>query len=364
MLKKALPLLAVILVILNILVYHDCDLYTTPIVKITGEATRQEGTISGDLEIEEPKYVQTLTGIVQNGAKKGESVTLTNVYSYSRMEDARHHKGDFIFVKKIQKNIDISNSQDDDDQKRDYFLSSLLSILLFGGVVVAGKRGFAFLLALFLNVGMLTVGLLCSEHGISFILTTAFLLVFFAGISLLCCLGRTRDTKIVLIQTLLSAAVLTVLYLLVLAITPGMDYTLQNYIRSAKINPGVYFTCGTLIGSLGAIMDVAASVTSGCSELLVRDPDISQEKLEKALRQIGLDVLGTMINVLFYTYLVGCIPILMIRIANGLSIINLIQYYFSYEILRFLAGAAGIALCVPISQKTAVYFCRKKVKVC
>lgn len=360
-----LAVLAGLLLLGNLLVYHDCDLYTVPIVKITAVVEKQAGTVSGELGVEEPQVIQTLTGIVQNGTEKGKQVTLTNTWSYSRMQNTQYHKGDFLFVRHLQTERDISKSQEDADQKRDYFLSSLFSILLFGAAVVAGRRGLSFILAFLLNTAVLVTGIICSEAGAPFVLVTVLLILVFGSISIFCCLSDRSQRRMALTDTFLSVAILALLYGVVLLVTPPMDYTLQNYIRSARIDPGVYFTCGTLIGSLGAIMDVAASVTGGAAELLRRDPEIGDAALQEALRRIGQDVLGTMINVLFYTYLVGCIPILMVRIANGLSIPSLIQYYFAYEILRFLAGAAGIALCVPISIAVAMHSrTGKKVSLC
>jgi uncharacterized membrane protein len=71
--------------------------------------------------------------------------------------------------------------------------------------------------------------------------------------------------------------------------------------------------------------------------------------------------MGTMINVLFYTYLAGRIPIYLAQLANGIRLDTLFRYYGVYEILRFLAGALGIVLCIPVSGFIATHSYRKKV---
>jgi uncharacterized membrane protein len=189
------------------------------------------------------------------------------------------------------------------------------------------------------------------------------MILLFSILSLGICIGWNRKMIVTLIDTLFSISILAAIYCIALKVTPEVDYILMNYVSNGTLNLEVMFTCGMLIGSLGAIMDVAVSVTSGVSEILQKEPDISDESLSKSARQIGYDVMGTMINVLFYSYIVGRIPICIAQLVNGIQIGIILKYYMVYEVLRFLAGAIGIVLCIPISEFIAKNYYRKKVNV-
>jgi uncharacterized membrane protein len=355
--------LAAMLLIFNLIVYNDCRLYKTPIAKVVSAKISNSRTISGELEIKEPQYEQTLTCILQNGNDYGKPIITTNMYTYTHMDNDSYHKGDFLFLENIKSNTDGTLSAAITGQKRDYFLSFLLTLLLFGAVVVAGKRGFSFFVALFMNIGILILGFICFQTGISFILITIIMILLFSTLSLGICIGWNWQMIVTLADTLLSVGILAAIYCIALKATPEVDYALLDYVNNGMINLEIMFTCGTLLGSLGAIMDVAVSVTSGIAEILQKEPEISDKSLSKSARQIGYDVMGTMINVLFYTYLVGRIPVCLAQLANGIQVGIMIKYYMVYEIIRFLAGAIGIVLCVPISEFIARNYYRKKVYV-
>lgn len=359
--KLILPVLAVLLLLFNLAVYSDSSLYSTPVAKVVSAQITHTETVSGALGIEESQYDQTLVCTIKNGADKDRTVVLTNTYTDTRMDTTAYHKGDFLFLENVAPGNDGSLQAGISGQKRDYFLSALLSLLLFGAVAVAGERGFAFCLALGINLGVLILGFFCFQSGLSFLLLTVILILLFSTLSLGICIGWNRQMLVALADTLVSIGVLAALYGLVLILTPGMDYTLQEYIRNGTLHLELIFTCGTLLGSLGAIMDVAVSITSGVAEIVHKEPDVSSESLSKSIRQIGYDVMGTMINVLFYTYLVGRIPICLAQLANGMRVGVLFKFYMIYEILRFLAGALGIALCIPVSGFIAANYYRKRV---
>lgn len=359
--KIILPILAILLLCLNLAVYFDCGLYGTPVAKVVSAQITQTETVSGTLGIEESQYEQALVCTIQNGADKGRTVVIANTYTDTRMDTTAYHKGDFLFLENVAPGNDGSLQAAISGQKRDYFLSALLSLLLFGAVAVAGERGFAFFLALGINLGILVLAFFCFQTGLSFLLLTFLLILLFSALSLGICIGWNRQMLVALADTLVSMGVLAALYGLVLRLAPGMDYTLQEYIRNGTLHLELIFTCGTLLGSLGAIMDVAVSITSGVAEIVHKEPEVSNESLSKSIRQIGYDVMGTMINVLFYTYLVGRIPICLAQLANGMRVGVMFKFYMIYEILRFLAGALGIALCIPVSGFIAANYYRKRV---
>lgn len=97
-----------------------------------------------------------------------------------------------------------------------------------------------------------------------------------------------------------------------------------------------------MIGGLGAIMDIAITISSSISELIEKNKQITVSSLKKSGKEIGKDIFSTMINVLFFTYLCSGLPNFVLAIRNGFTLINYIVTYSSLELMRFLVSSIGI----------------------
>ncbi|MFR0960865.1 MAG: YibE/F family protein [Dorea sp.] len=63
-----------------------------------------------------------------------------------------------------------------------------------------------------------------------------------------------------------------------------------------------------LLSRLGAIMDVSVAISAALSEIVRKKPDVTFFELFKSGREIGYDIMGTMINVLLFVFRCGLIP--------------------------------------------------------
>lgn len=107
---------------------------------------------------------------------------------------------------------------------------------------------------------------------------------------------------------------------------------------------------GIMIGSLGAVMDVAMSISSSMWEIISVSPKISNKQLVKSGMNIGRDIIGSMSNTLVLAYVSTSIPVLLLFIifSNGFTeIINL--ELLSAEILRAVSGSIGLICTIPIT---------------
>ena len=122
-------------------------------------------------------------------------------------------------------------------------------------------------------------------------------------------------------------------------------------------------SAGVILGSMGAVMDVAMSIASALNELKEKNRDIHRKELFYSGMRIGSDIIGTMINTLILAYigssLMTSIFIYMqkdqypsIRILNFESIV--------VEILRALCGSIGILIAVPVTAYIAAKIYSKK----
>lgn len=89
----------------------------------------------------------------------------------------------------------------------------------------------------------------------------------------------------------------------------GIKYETMTFLT---LPPKEVFLASVLIGTLGAVMDVAITISSGMYEILQRTPDITMGRWALAGRHIGQDIMGTMTNILLFSYLSGSLPMFLI----------------------------------------------------
>ena len=124
---------------------------------------------------------------------------------------------------------------------------------------------------------------------------------------------------------------------------------------------GIMFA-GILIASLGAVMDVAMSISSSLFEIYEVNKNIKQIDLFKSSMNIGKDIIGTMTNSLILAFAGGSITTLILIFAANMPYNKFINLeVLAIEIIQGLAGSIGIVLSVPITAIVGSYLCREKV---
>ena len=96
-------------------------------------------------------------------------------------------------------------------------------------------------------------------------------------------------------------------------------------------------------------MDVAITISSGMYEILQRTPNITMSRWALAGRHIGQDIMGTMTNILLFSYLSGSLPMFLIYLKNANTITYTISMNWSLEVARAMTGGIGIVLTIPIT---------------
>ena len=130
-----------------------------------------------------------------------------------------------------------------------------------------------------------------------------------------------------------------------------------------KIKIKELIPAGVIIGSLGAVMDVAVSITSSINELHEANPNISKKSMFKSAINIGNDIIGTMINTLILAYIASSIfTLLLIYIqANEYPLIRILNFQdIAVEIMRSVCGSIGILIAVPLTAYIGTLIYKKK----
>ncbi|MBS7526243.1 YibE/F family protein [Fusibacter paucivorans] len=114
------------------------------------------------------------------------------------------------------------------------------------------------------------------------------------------------------------------------------------------------FIASIFIASSGAMMDVSVDITSAMHELIISAPDLSRRKLIQSGFAIGRAIMGTMTTTLLLAYSGGFISLLMVFMAQGTPLINILNLkYISSEILHTVIGSIGLVTVAPFTALTS-----------
>lgn len=360
--KRIISICAVIFLLMAAMVftYNNYFLYKEDVVKITAvknaEVYEKEG-LNGEVE---KYYNQEITAIIKSGEYKGKSITLNNTCSYSGVKDEGYKKGNYLFVS-------LSGSEDKLSAnilsvKRDMYVMVLICVFILGIVIFAGKKGVLSIISIIMNIIIFTYALNEYVNGKDILKLCNLMIILFTMISLILASGINKQTVCAIISTLISVALIFIIYKITKENFEQPEYMMMEYITNPEHLDHI-FMAGVLIGGLGAIMDVAISISVAVNELINKDKNISVKNLISSVKEIGYDIMGTMINVLFFTYMCGTIPMLILKIKNGYKFLSIIKFQIPFEIIRFLVGAIGIVVTIPISGFIAITILKKRRQV-
>ncbi|WPF78245.1 YibE/F family protein [Bacillus velezensis] len=345
-----------------IFVTHNASFYERPIAKVTKTTLEHQSDVQDMHKNKDKIFNQTITARLENGSQKGQLIHLSNQYSLSGANDQRYSIGDEVFVsidKGKPSNKDISGSII--DKKRDKQLLLIAWVFIFTLLIVGKKQGFFSIVSLMFNAVLLSFALdLYRKHpNIGLIFICGICILIFTVISLLLVSGFHAKTYAAIAATLAGTFVsLLITYLVMLATgEKGLRYEEMQYLTRPY---HTVFMAGVFIGSLGAVMDVAITMTSSVFGLYEDNKGISLQALRRSGMEIGKDIMGAMTNILFFAYISGSIPMMLLYLKNDSPIGFTLSMNISLEIARALAGGIGIVLAIPASLYASIFFIKRK----
>lgn len=330
-----------------VLVFHDYQWYSTPIVKITTAEDHKYNEAEGYHGEKETYYEQAITGIVMNGTYKGQEIQLKNSYSYSQVHDEKYKKGDEVFIQMKQGGSSAVTGLIL-GLKRDKYLAILFSVLILIILLTAKEKGLFVVLSLLANISVFWYALYLYEEGKNIWSLSIAMVLCFTILSLLLISGFNKKTWAAVLSTLICVWIMMLLLKIVMQHTSGVDYTFMEYVTSPSDLPEIFLS-QILLGGLGAIMDVSITMSATINELLMRDNHITVKNLIRSGRELGHDIMGTMINVMLFTYICGSIPLIILKMKNEINLRTIVMIHMPFEVYRFLVGSIGILLAIPVA---------------
>lgn len=327
------------------------------VVAITG------GAYQGDQDMEDvPVGKQELTAELISGDYKGQRFSLTNNLSY--LYGTVLKEGDTITVAFSLTDGKVENVvlQDYD---RTVPLAVIVLLFLLVTILVGGKVGAKSLLGLGLTILCVFVILIpLLLDGWPTLPTVLALCAFVTVITFVVLGGVNRKTVCAILGTIMGVALAMAFgkfacwllridgYKMYVAV-PTVEPLLQlrqtqdpaHALRLADLLVG-----GILLAALGAVNDVAMSISSAMNELITVNPSLTRRQLFKSGMNIGRDMVGTMTNTLILALVGGSFAMIIYYTSMEPSWVQLMSTTFlSVEMVQALASSIGVILAVPFS---------------
>ena len=116
-----------------------------------------------------------------------------------------------------------------------------------------------------------------------------------------------------------------------------------------------------LIASLGAVMDVAMSISSSLFELISVNEQLTFKELVRSGMNVGTDMIGTMTNTLILALAGGSLTTMILIFTASISEKQLVNLdVLGTELIQGLSGSIGIVITVPITVVVTAYLCKMK----
>ncbi|MBQ5991163.1 MAG: YibE/F family protein [Clostridia bacterium] len=311
---------------------------------------------------------QKLLVEITTGEHKGERLEIMNYMS--KLFDKHAKKGTSLLVYILSDRAQDTLSVSVMNYNRQWILFALVAVFLLVTVLVGGRIGLRSILGLGLTLAavafLLVPALLRGYPAIPF---TLILCVLVTVVCFLLLGGLSRKTLSAILGTVagFSAACLFALIAGRLTHLDGLEYNVaetdtlvQAKFQGTPINIRGLFVSGIVISALGAVMDVAMSVSSSIDELKTVNPGMHFRQLFRSGMRIGRDAVGTMTNTLILAFAGGAlVNLLLIRYFNWDWKAILSGDYITHEVITGISGSIGLILAVPLTALIASALCAR-----
>ena len=250
-------------------------------------------------------------------------------------------------------------------------LCIVLVLFIAAAVAVGGRTGIKSLVALAVTLvclfwilipllmkgapTLVTVFLVCAY-------ITVVTMVILGGVcrkTVCAALGTVAGTALALLFGLLSQSLLRIDGLRLTDVEP----LLQLRQTGTPLGLRGLLVAGVVISALGAVMDVAMSISSALTEVHTVAPDRDGRALFRSGMNIGRDMVGTMTNTLILAFLGSGLSFIIYLYSLGLDPRQLISSpYMATEVISGIASSIGVILAVPLTALITSFILAKDKK--
>lgn len=308
---------------------------------------------------------QKITIKIKSGEHKDEQSTINNYVSALR--NVPVEKGDKI-IARVDTKGNGSYEFSVYNYDRALILYAFIGLFLIALCSIGGKKGFKAMFGLlYTMISIFFILIPLIMRGYSPIGVTVFVVSITAIASLIIIDGVNAKTLSAIIGTVsgvLISGILTLVIGKLIHIT-GFNMEQAESLLLISGDGGLkikgLLICGVLLSSLGAVMDVAMSISSSINEIHLVNKKLRWKELFISGMNIGKDAMGTMANTLILAFTGSSLNLMLLIYSYGIPYNQLINTdLIAIEILQGISGSLGIILAVPISAYAASKIVIKK----
>ncbi|MDD2957886.1 MAG: YibE/F family protein [Lachnospiraceae bacterium] len=242
-------------------------------------------------------------------------------------------------------------------QYREWVIYGFAALYLLSLCVIGGWQGLKGCLGLiFTFFSMLFVYLPMVYRGYSPFWTAVFLCFITTLVTMVLIGGLTRKTAAAISGTL-AGVVIAGLSAWLFSMASGITgynvsdiESLMTLWNTNGIQVGNLLFSGLLISALGAVMDVAMSISSSLHEIYAQNPSMTRLQIFKSGMRVGRDMMGTDSNTLILAFVGSSVSMLILDYSYDLPYQQIINSNnIGIAIMQGLSGSFGVVLSVPLT---------------
>lgn len=242
-------------------------------------------------------------------------------------------------------------------------ISVLMIILFMLMSLIGGKKGLTSFTVMLIHVTVIiTAVLIMTDPGASPIIITLIASVIISYVTLYLINGKNKKTQTAFLATMLTMVVLVGLIHLFVQVTNVGGFSTEEveelsiYSFYFGVNFTEVITSVIILSTIGAVTDEAISVASPMYELFRHNPNQSRKELLSSGIRVGIDLLATSANTLFFAFFGSYLALLVRFFDMGYHLSEVLNAkVFVQEIVTILLSGMGVLLIVPVTAYLTAY---------
>ena len=336
-----------------------------------------EQCVAKVIQTDESKIIDT--GLVRSGEQrcqleivsgkfKGRTAEGVNMLNGSLEQDKLFREGDRaqVVVSYNADEILMVTMIDHDRIPMELVMGAIFILFL---ILFAGRTGVRAVLSFFLTVlaiWKLLVPLYLKGYnpiwiGLVFTLLLSVLIIALVYGFDRRCISAVSGTFLGILVTCLLGSLFTDLFQIHGAVMSSSESLL--YAGCQDLNLTRIFMASIFIGASGALMDLSVDITSAVHEVVEKRPDIGWKEAVRSGMNVGRSAMGTMTTTLLLAYSGGYIALLMVFMAQGTPLVNILNYkHVAAEMVHTVIGSFGLVTVAPFTALCAGVLLSQKKK--
>ena len=322
----------------------------------------------------------TFTAEILKGENKGEVVEVKqylNDYTSHFYNQVKDGKRIYIAEEKTSENGDATYYFAGDSISYNHWggIIALAVVLIILLLIISKSKGLLTILSLGLTILVIIFVLLPSIiNGINIYLLVLICAIYVIAVTFILVVGINKKCLCASIGCFSGLVLSGGLALLTLKIINATGYYVQEnaedviMLFQTSYNADIILDlkglvfASTIIGALGAVMDVSLSLSSALKEVYDNSRQTSLINTIKSGFNIGKDMIGTMVNTLILAYIASDLTFILWMMEHRSNGFIMQSEYIAVAIAQALVGAIAMVLTIPLTSIICAFVYNKKNK--